>query len=73
MKEKLTNHTTDTDSKYKIEMKQLISELNSIALEWKSSRNKSECKCETLFDAFNKKVNHIDIITRLPFNKITFY
>lgn len=55
--EKLANLSSNTDGKNKLEMKQLISELNAIALEWKSSRNMSECKCGTTFDAFNNKVN----------------
>ncbi|XP_011497390.1 PREDICTED: myotubularin-related protein 6 isoform X2 [Ceratosolen solmsi marchali] len=55
LKEKLINIKNDTNSRNKEEIKELVSELNVIALEWKSSRNMSECKCATTFDAFNKK------------------
>lgn len=57
LKENLTNLISDPDSRNNLEIKELISELNSVALEWKSSKNLSECKCSTTFDAFNKKVN----------------
>lgn len=55
LKEKILNFTSDGQNT--AEIKQLISDLNAVALEWKSSKNISECKCGTSFDAFNKKVN----------------
>lgn len=61
LKEKLTKITSEADGTNRIEMKELGKELNGVALEWKSSRNMSECKCSTTFDAFNKKVNYVQI------------
>lgn len=36
---------------------ELESELKTVALEWKSSRQIDECICSTTFDVFSKKVN----------------
>ncbi|OXU28235.1 hypothetical protein TSAR_009646 [Trichomalopsis sarcophagae] len=54
-KEQLAILTSNIDGKSKMELRQLIIELSAISLEWKSSRNMSECKCGTTFDAFNIK------------------
>lgn len=57
LKEKFNNFSNDTaDSRRKSDIEQLINELKAVSLEWKLSRNMSECKCGTTFDAFNKKV-----------------
>lgn len=44
-------------SKAKLKISQLESELKTVALDWKSSRNMEDCSCSTTFDAFNRKVN----------------
>ena len=47
---------SEDDRKAKQEVKELIGDLNAVALDWSSSRDVEECRCSTSFDAFNKKV-----------------
>ncbi|XP_014211423.1 myotubularin-related protein 6 [Copidosoma floridanum] len=54
-KELITIFARDPNNKSKTEIQQLVAELNSVSLEWKSSKNRVECKCATTFDAFNKQ------------------
>ena len=64
LKEKLKDQSNDSEThRNKIDVKELIDELNAVALEWKSSKNMIECKCTTTFDAFNQKVriNYLEI------------
>ncbi|KAJ8681848.1 hypothetical protein QAD02_017640 [Eretmocerus hayati] len=55
MKKRLINFVNGSDGKTCSELKEIVCELNSLALEWKSLKNFSECKCATTFDAFNRK------------------
>lgn len=61
--ENTTNHNEKAKSKLKAN--QLESELKTVALEWKPSRNMEECGCSTTFDAFNKKVYLINVTDNL--------
>lgn len=41
------------------EINEITSEINSVALDWKSLRNVTTCACSTPFDQFSKKVGTI--------------
>ncbi|CAB0035156.1 unnamed protein product [Trichogramma brassicae] len=55
VEDKIKQLTSDTMSKNKLDIKELVTELNAVALEWKSIKSINDCKCGTTFDAFNKK------------------
>lgn len=62
LSESIIENTANQDEKLKankLKANKLESELKTVALEWKSSRNMEECGCSTTFDAFNKKVRLI--------------
>lgn len=44
-------------SEYNNEVNQITSEINTVALDWKSLRNVTSCACSTPFDQFSKKTH----------------
>lgn len=51
-------------------MSQLESELNTVALDWKSFSKVEECVCLTTFDAFNEKVDERFFFTGFYISKM---
>lgn len=57
LSEKIINEGGDEDTfNEMLKTNQLEDEIKAVALEWKSSRNISECTCSITFDVFNRKV-----------------
>jgi myotubularin-related protein 6/7/8 len=51
----LQNSTCLYDS---LSVEQLLTEINSVSVNWKSFRNVRQCSCSTPFDTFSKKVRY---------------
>lgn len=41
-----------------VDLQEVTKDLESVALDWKTLRNISECGCSTPFDHFSRKVIH---------------
>ena len=57
----LSKSMTDDTSTDHLEVEQLLLELQSVALEWKSFRNAVHCSCALPFEQHSKKVNFYNL------------
>ena len=55
-------HMSDSDSSENLQIEQLLLELQSIAVEWKSLRNVKACSCAMPFEHFTKKVSYFSAV-----------